>query len=291
MLLVHIINAILDAACLCFEVRAIFGFFSGWTLEKSFSETKKSMKKFVYWNQHAHASHLSVLAQMQENFINTNSADPCIFTGGILQEDEYLERAKQVPDESEAFFFWLLKSFIATYLGEYERAKEFLRAMRSRNLSGGNVAMYLQTYFLGAMVELLLARSDGNKKTKKYKSCFTKLCSYTKYGQDNVINKIRLIEAEVATIKNNKKLAMTKFGQSINHAHEQGIIFEEALALERYAIALYEWNNDDGDNATKSLDLFEQSKNLYEIWGSSVKVEQLKKFIREKTGMNNAMWR
>ena len=216
---------------------------------------------------------------MLESFLGLGVGD------GTLDEGELIEKIQRTTDKAEKFLFWLVKSFVATYLGEYGRSNEYLCTLMKLDLSGGNAVMYLQLHFLRAMIDLCLARGNGNKKTKKYKVPLAKLSSYAKLGDDNVANKICLIEAEVATIQDDRNAAMEKFAKSIRYANQHGIIFEEAYAKERYALALFEWGN-----VTQALDFFEQAKNLYEVWGSPVKVERLKSVVREKTGMKNTMW-
>ena len=73
-----------------------------------------------------------------------------------------------------------------------------------------------------------------------------------------------------------------KFEKSIEQAHEQQFIHEEALANERYAIALLEWGDE-----TQALEYFERAKKSYSSnnWGSTTKVRQLINFVKERTGI------
>ena len=77
-----------------------------------------------------------------------------------------------------------------------------------------------------------------------------------------------------------RTIAISKFKESIAQANKQGVVNEEALANERFGIAMMEW-----DEVTQALEYFERAKSLYEQWGSPVKVTQLVKFVQEKSGV------
>ena len=112
------------------------------------------------------------------------------------------------------------------------------------------------------------------------------LQTYGKLGPANVMNKIYLIDAEKAVLKNDKDVAKSKFRMSLHHANQQGFIHEEALAYERYAIAMLEW-----DEMTQALEYFERARSLYDKWGSRVKVHRLERYVREKCGVNKTTWK
>lgn len=266
-------------SCLSLEVHAITAHFCGLPLDGLLPLTMDYIKKFQGWGQQVHASHLLIPAQTLENLVK-HSADPCVFAGTILNEEVWKEKSELVNDESEVLTFWLYKSFISTYMGEYTRADEFVETMMKQNLIGGNVAMLYQIHFLAALVDLIVARETTSKKAKKYMSSLTKLCSFSKRAPENVMNKIRLIEAEKLAWKDDKKHAILKFKESIELANQHFLLHEEALANERLAIALMEW----GD-ITQALEYFGRANSLYKQWGSPVKVEKLNKFVEEKTGV------
>ena len=149
-------------------------------------------------------------------------------------------------------------------------------------------AVLYQIYYLDALTDIVTAR-DGNRKATKYKSSMKKLEFYGKDAPENVENKIHLIEAELAMLKYGKSKrnrrrkkddAISKFKQSIEEGKRQGILFEEAFAYERFAIATLEW----GD-IPQALEYFERAKSLYERWGSPVKVTQLTELVKDKTGV------
>ena len=99
-------------------------------------------------------------------------------------------------------------------------------------------------------------------------------------------NRILLIEAEAEVLKHKYgqegscDVAISKFYQSMEESKRQGIIHEEAYAHERCAIAMLEWGQ-----VTQAIEYFERAKNLYEEWGSNVKVAQLIKYVEDQSGV------
>jgi tetratricopeptide (TPR) repeat protein len=176
-------------------------------------------------------------------------------------------------DESEGINIWLSKSFLALYLGEHLRGKGFMRELRKHSTDGINAAMLYQVFFLDAMIDLVVARKYGDR-ARSYKSSLKKLRFHARHAPANVLNKIRLIEAEKAALRNDRLGAMSKYKQSIDLAKEQGLINEQALACERYAVTLLEFGE-----ADRALEFFEEARILYQHWGSPVKVIQLANFV------------
>ena len=123
------------------------------------------------------------------------------------------------------------------------------------------------------------------KTRRQFKGALNKLRIYGKFAPESIMNKIYLIEAEYATLKHAKVDAKSKFHKSIEQANQQGMVQEEALATERYAIAMFEWGE-----ITESLEYFERARHLYERWGSTEKVKRLTKFVRDVCGVNNTSW-
>ena len=241
--------------------------------------------KFRSWKQTERELFLTPLQQLMDNLTDPTKEDYFTFTGQAMEEESWMEKTEIVNDAFRTHTFWLLKTFIAVYLNDHQKAKEFVAKLMKCDLTVCCCVAYFQTYFLDSLVDVLLARdkSNGGGKAKRYKTSLKKLRFYGKDAPANVKNKISLIEAEVDVLKHGKKsnsTALSKFHDSIEEAKEEGLIFEEAYAYERCAIAMLEWGN-----MTQSLEYFERAKNLYKQWGSPVKVLQLTKYVEEKCGV------
>ena len=214
---------------------------------------------------------------------STKVKNPCSFTGEVMDEESWLEKSKLANDEFRILVFWMFKIYVAVYLGEHEQARYALKNLMKYNLGSAGANIF-QIYYLEGLVDIVSARdrksNGGSGKAKKYKSSLKKLRLYSKKCPSNANNRILLIEAEaevLASKKGKSDIAVSKFHQSIEAAKENNILHEEAYANERCAIAMLEW----GD-VTHALEYFERALNLYEEWGSPVKVKRLSNYIEEK---------
>ena len=203
---------------------------------------------------------------------------------------------KLANDDVRIIAFWLLKVFIATYIGEHERAKEFIGELTKFNVASVQGPILFQIYYFDALVDVLVARdkSVNGESYGRLAKCHSGLKKLRFYGKDcpsNVRNKILLIEAELDVLKHRngdkKKYNSTimKYKQSIEEAKQHRIHHEEAYAYERCAIAMLEWGND----VTESLEYFERAKYLYRKWGSPVKVMQLVSYVKKKSGVTMSL--
>lgn len=268
-----------EIACLSLHCRAITGAFCGVELETIHQEMKNCIHGFRDMDQGLLVSHLSVFCQMLENLRYAKN-DPCLLTGDALDEKIAILRVKRAGDESESINIWLSKAFLALYLGEFIQGKKFMHELRKHSTDGINAAMLYQVLFIDCMIDLAVARKNGSR-PKRHKVPLRKLRAHAKHAPANVLNKIRLIEAERAALKNDSLGALSKFKQSAKLAKEQGLINEQALACERTAVALLEWGE-----ADEALQLFEQARVLYHQWGSPVKEQQLSAFVMAEFQQN-----
>lgn len=311
-----LITGDVDIACLCSEFRAIMSLFCGYELNQILSETTDHLKNCKKWGQPYHVSYTSILLQTLESLVHINineKADPCTLIGKAFNENIWMKKSKEAHNDLEGILFWLFKAFLAMFMGEYEKATEFVSVLMKQNLHVANAPIFHQGYFIAAFADVAMAREEksrnattanqnyttssaesensnnsgrSRKRTKrKFKNALSKLKFYCKLAADNLQSKVYLIEAEKAVLKNDKNEAKLKFQLSSINANKQGLIHEEALAYERYAVAMMEW----GD-MTESLEFFERARCLYKQWGSYVKVRNLIHFVREKFGINSTSW-
>lgn len=295
----------IDFGCAALVLRVYAMFFCGERLDLVLSVTREYKKNFKRSGRRNRLIPLSVLLQAIEN-LNCTTNDPCIFTGEAMDEERWIERSEAINDQFEKRFFWLFKVAVAVYVGEYRKAQGFMKILKDISLKSTSGASLFQLFFFDALIDLFLAREDmqrnnnndennnrngGGKRlhrVKNYKPSLKKLRLFSKSAPENANSKISLIEAEVAVLKNGGKgistLAKLKFQHSIDEAHKHRLVHEEALAYERYAIALSEWGE-----TSKALEYFERAKKIYaDDWGAPVKVLQLIDFVKERSGVRIA---
>ena len=273
-----------------------------WTGFATTSIDDKRIHKEIFGLEPTPTSRIhQILAQTVENLMDSSGGggktDPCILTGQAFNEKVWIEKSEEAENDLEAILFWLFKAFIALYLGEYDKCSEFMTNVFKQNLNICSSVMFQQINFIAALVDVLVAREEKTttttkirwkriKSKRKFGSAMVQLQTYGKLGPVNIMNKIYLIEAEKAVLKDDRAVAKAKFRMSIDHANQQEFVHEEALAYERYAIAMLEWGE-----VSQALEYFERARSLYDKWGSMAKVKRLEEFVREKCGVSNTTWK
>lgn len=91
-------------------------------------------------------------------------------------------------------------------------------------------------------------------------------------------NKILMVEAELLALKGLREEATFKWLSSIKDSERQGLVHEQALAHERLAHSLKEW-----DQERLALGHFREARSLYQIWGCVIKSNQMRRTVGEQT--------
>ena len=287
---VGLLTGDIDNASLGLRSQVLTMYFCGEPLDMIMSQVLENAKKFQAWGQHVHGLCQATLQQLLENLMDVETDDdPCTLTGTYMEEESWLEKAKQADDDLRFIEFWLHKLSAAVILGELAKAKEFMEMLTKCNVGATAGGSMFDTYFYIALVNALLAREQKNGingKVNKCKGYLKKLRLYCKNYMPNVNNKIWLVEAELELLNvsgrsKSNMCWLSKFQQSIEAARRQGHLREEAYGNERCAIAMLEYGHD----VIQALEYFHRAKNLYEQWGSAVKVRQLIQYVEENTGV------
>ena len=105
------------------------------------------------------------------------------------------------------------------------------------------------------------------------------------HAETNFRNKLELLEAEkyVITPRRNNVVALQAYDTAIASAQKAGFLHEQGLACEK--AGLYCKSTKDND---KALTYFNQALECYEKWGSSVKVEFIRKELSQLS--YNEVW-
>ena len=95
----------------------------------------------------------------------------------------------------------------------------------------------------------------------------------------NDLNKIFLLKALRAALRNDRETAHARFKESIHHAQRSGFLNEEALAHELAGRICLDW-----DETFRAKALLERAVSLYNQWGSPAKAFQVTSILpREHT--------
>ncbi len=141
----------------------------------------------------------------------------------------------------------------------------------------------LSLYFLISSLFSGLNSLDVLKKKKshitRYREIVRDAISSMKVAAEksdwNFTNKLRLLEAEQQYLTKHHERAIELYEDSIECAKKSGFIHEQGLACEK--LGFYFKNK--ASNNEKALEYFQQARECYEEWGSSMKVALMQKEI------------
>merc|ERR1712151_1225774 len=96
------------------------------------------------------------------------------------------------------------------------------------------------------------------------------LKQYAETAPENCLNKVSLLEAELAVMQNKESHAKAHFQRAISLSKKHGFVNEEAVACERAAMFYLDLGLQ--QDATK---LLLQSFDCYKVWGANSKLSHL----------------
>ena len=88
----------------------------------------------------------------------------------------------------------------------------------------------------------------------------------------NFLNKLTLLEAELYSFEKKNDRALASYDASIASARNSGFTHEQGLACEKAGFHCKK-----AKDKGRALNYFQQARECYEDWGSSVKVDVIKK--------------
>ena len=128
-------------------------------------------------------------------------------------------------------------------------------------------------------VDLIKKRKQINKSKEVVQAAIVAMKYAAANSAWNFTNKLRLLEAEqVAHTRTNHDRASILYEASIKSAKRSGFVHEQGLACEK--AAFYHQRD---RNYKKALEYFQQARECYQVWGSSIKVAFIQK---ELDGLN-----
>jgi len=160
---------------------------------------------------------------------------------------------------------------VASYFQENELAFGLIGAKASSLHLFGTYFSVLNEFFIG-LVSLSIAKTstDRSRWTVIANGCIGQLREWSKSSPENILNKLTLLEAELAALNGDETSAMQLYSQAVSLSKIYGFFHEEALACEKAAIYCFERNND--YNAAAFLI---QSYEAYYQWGATAKLYHL----------------
>jgi hypothetical protein len=135
------------------------------------------------------------------------------------------------------------------------------------------ISSHLSRHFSGLNALNLLKKSKyANKSREVVRIAITSMRDAAANSDWNFTNKLRLLEGEQQSLTQHHCQAIVLFDASITSAIKSGFIHEQGLACERAGFYCKREKMNE-----KALKYFNQARECYEKWGSSMKVDSIQK--------------
>mmetsp|Transcript_27259 Transcript_27259/g.46133 ORF Transcript_27259/g.46133 Transcript_27259/m.46133 type:complete len:185 (-) Transcript_27259:14-568(-) len=168
----------------------------------------------------------------------------------------------------EMFFFH--EAIRCFWLGYTERFKRF--SVKCLDMFG-HLPQFFNTYQIKFYHGLHLIETQKKKKSKEtVRLAIAGMRDAASMSEKNFTNKLQLLEAELYSFEKKSDLAIASFDAAIASARNSGFTHEQGLACEKAGFHCRK-EKDRG----RALKYFQQARECYEEWGSSMKVDSIQK--------------
>lgn len=209
------------------------------------------------------------LIQSCLNLQGLASRDPLILDGDAMAEKVLVE--KQSSERLATGFVWIYmaKYFLSTFLNEFEYAESLSTEIRKH--LGVIVIPFMKPFHIWCEGIVAAARAKTSRRRRtRAKKRLKQLKKIAKHCPENLINKVYLLEAELAACGGKEEEALALYEKSITCGRMEGYNHEVGLACEKAAIMLRGCGR-----LKEARTYFENARASYLVWGANLKVDEM----------------
>ena len=204
------------------------------------------------------------------NLVDTETTDPAILNGNLFN----CTYCGDENNKESAIAQVSVICFLIAYLfHDYSLAMKL--AAKCKELEKFLLCTFSHPIYIfyDGLVSLALARHhDKEQGIANASKIISQLKSMSQNAPMNFMNKVQLLEAELASICGDPS-ALERYKEAISSSQKNGFIHEEAICCERTGMFLLELDITDTQNAYQFL---LQAYKCYERWGAATKCAQLR---------------
>lgn len=258
----------------CSAFYCILSFFSGKPLSEVIDENFKYIDILSSYKQYFQCTHLSIWAQVSENYVDTK-LDVSLLEGSFFNEEEQSSDILHSSNDLIIFPFYLAKMILSFYYKKFDEALH-LSNLLNDHIDGVNGIIYIAIYYFYYCLTLLaLCSTQKIIVRRKYLIIVNRIIhrfkKWAKACPENFSNKYFLIKAEYYRVINNFSSSSKYYDKAIESSKSNLFLQEEALANE-LAAEFYFSNK----NFKISALYFKESCYAYFNWGALSKIEDIK---------------
>jgi hypothetical protein len=238
-------------------------------LSKLTSAMRSILKITLMYKQEATAKMQGPCTQCALNFC-TPTADPSVLTGSAIVEEEYIQQAKDSNNKSYLPIFLLYKIIITSWFFDYRAGEKAVKELYKCSGDSFDVLSYTAVYLHQGLFSSSSARGGNRRRIRTTRKCLKELRTIASYCPANVMNNVRLLEAEIDVYERNIDDALIKYNEAWKLGHAEELWSECGLICECAARAL-----DYFGRRSEADEMLHKAIEAYQEWGATVKVDIL----------------
>jgi len=205
------------------------------------------------------------------NFHETDSKNPALIEGKLFDYRICHDKNEKGYDVSRCLVICI---FTACIFNDHNLALKF--AKMCRPLANYISSFYTESIFLfyDGLVSLIAAKFEDDQEKEiliqRAKEIIARLRKMSEDAPENYLNKVHLLEAELAVVYDDENKVLSNFQSAIDFSIKHNFPHEEAIIRER--AAMYYIQIGSVQQATQSL---KQSFQCYKKWGAVAKLKDL----------------
>jgi hypothetical protein len=213
-------------------------------------------------------------------------SDPFELTGEFMTEE--LAETAILAEKNEVQLSWLyfLKFMMAVYLCDpvvSVKAEPLIKPLKKLLSNAGFYPRRQQSFHEGMLFCFVASATSLRKRTKLMARARRRLTAMQKFASvcpANFQNKAILLEAEIESIKGSRSCIdiISLYEEAATLASNEGFLHEQALALEKGGFHALK-NLGSGVDCLQARSFFLRAIEVYDTYGSLLKVEQLEKVL------------
>jgi hypothetical protein len=206
-----------------------------------------------------------------------HSKDPLVLTGEAMVEDRAMHEAVTTQNYAMIALLHCTKLHVSSYFQNYEMAECSADALAKCKKQGSST---FPRYLVAAwqlhegLAAVALCSQHSRRRMRTTRRNIKTLRAMSHHDPAVCLNKLFLLEAEVAAANGKVDEAMTKFEESISQAQKGSLFHETGLACERAAMFLKRQGKE-----IQAMPFLERALSAYEQWGAYAKVAAIKKIL------------
>jgi hypothetical protein len=200
------------------------------------------------------------------------SPDPLSSKGDLFDTDELLEYCVKNKLHNNVYSIRVTRMYVTFVFNDYEQAYTYAQIFIKHLWTLPPSFKAVTSSFMAALIALQMASLGKHvrKNIKRARSCLDLVKGFTRACPENYLDKMFLLEAELAVVEKDEDLAYEKFCCAIALAKENKFLFNQALANERAARFFLSVQKE-----SEAMRFFVEARACYSEWGAKAKVDCL----------------